>query len=197
MKELNLKMSSLIRNKSDVWPNSTQNRIKSKNYSNKFPTYITLSDFMRIQNEINPLNSELENRKAYNNKLRMLSQMKSKNWADSLEMKKKNRFELEKKRFLEEEERKRLIDLEEKKYKDIKDGQILQKAQKNLFNEQDPVKTFNMKLMYCDILKERDYQKEIKQRKKEINNIIEKQFFEMDKKRSEEMAKKEAKKIKI
>ena len=119
----------------------------------------------------------------------MLSQIKSKNWPDSIEMKKKNRFELEKKKFLEEEERKRLIDLEEKKYKDIQDNQILHKAQKILFDEQDPVKTFNMKLMYCDMLKERDYQKEIKQRKQEINNIIEKQFFDMDKKRNEEMAK--------
>ena len=45
----------------------------------------------------------------------MLSQTKSKNWPDSLEMRKRNRFEQEKKRFLEEEERKRLIDLEEKK----------------------------------------------------------------------------------
>ena len=187
----------MLRNKSDVWANSTQSRIKSKNSFNKLPAYITLTDFMRIQNEINPINSELENRRAYNNKLKMLSQIKSKNWPDSLEMKKKNRFELEKKKFLEEEERKRLIDLEEKKYKDIQDNQILHKAQKILFDEQDPVKTFNMKLMYCDMLKERDYQKEIKQRKQEINNIIEKQFFDMDKKRNEEMAKKEAEKAKI
>ena len=46
-----------------------------------------------------------------------------------------------------------------------------------------------MKLMYCDILKERDYQKEIKKRKQEINNAIEKQFFDIDKKRMEEMDK--------
>ena len=149
----------------------------------KTPTYITLSDFMRIQNEINPLNSEYENRKAYNNKLRMLSQSKSKNWPDSLEMRKKNRFEQEKKRFLEEEERRRLIDLEEKKYRDIQNDQILHRTQKILFDQQDPVKTFNMKLMYCDMLKEREYQSDIKKRKQEINNIIEKQFFDMDKKR--------------
>ena len=69
---------------------------------------------MRIQNEINPLNSEYNNRKAYNSKLRMLSQTKSKNWPDSFEMKKKNTFEFEKRHFLEEEERRRRIDLEEK-----------------------------------------------------------------------------------
>ena len=188
----------MLRNKSDIWQNNYQkSHSRPKYLYNKTPTYITLSDFMRIQNEINPLNSEYENRKAYNNKLRMLSQTKSKNWPDSLEMRKKNRFEQEKKRFLEEEERRRLIDLEEKKYRDIQNDQILHRTQKILFDQQDPVKTFNMKLMYCDMLKEREYQSDIKKRKQEINNIIEKQFFDMDKKRLEEMDKIEKEKARI
>jgi hypothetical protein len=170
---------------------------KQINHRIKRPTYITLSDFMRIQNEINPVNSEYENRKALNNKLKQLSQTKSKNWMDSIEMRKKNQFELQKKRFLEDEERRRIIDLEEKKYADAKNNIIIQRAQKMLFDEQDPVKTFNMKLMYCDMLKERDYQNEIKNRKKEMNDIIEKQFFEMDKKKMEDFDKKEAEKAKI
>jgi hypothetical protein len=49
---------------------------KQINHRIKRPTYITLSDFMRIQNEINPVNSEYENRKALNNKLKQLSQTK-------------------------------------------------------------------------------------------------------------------------
>ena len=186
-------MSLMHRNKSDlcvIHSRVTHTRAKR-------PTYITLSDFMRIQNEINPVNSEYENRKAQNNKLKLLSQTKSKNWPDSIEMRKKNQFELQKKRFLEDEERRRLIDLEEKKYADAKNNIIIQRAQKMLFDEQDPVKTFNMKLMYCDMLKERDYQNEIKNRKKEMNNIIEKQFLEMDKKKMEDYDKKEAEKAKI
>ena len=185
-------MATMLRNKSDmclVRSKPTYSRVKP-------PTYITLSDFMRIQNEINPVNSEYENRKSLNLKLKMLSQTKSKNWPDSIEMRKKNQFELAKKRFLEEEERRRLIDIEEKKYYDAQNNIIIQKAKKLLFDEQDPVKTFNMKLMYCDMLKERDYQNEIKTRKKEINDIIEKQFFEMDKKKMEDYDKKEAEKAK-
>ena len=185
-------MATMLRNKSDLCITNSKllkTRIKR-------PTYITLSDFMRIQNEINPVNSEYENRKAYNNKLKMLSQTKSKNWPDSIEMRKKNQFELSKKRFLDDEERRRLIDLEEKKFADAQNNMIIQRAKKMLFDEQDPVKTFNMKLMYCDMLKERDYQNEIKNRKKEINNIIEKQFFEMDKKKMEDYDKKEAEKAK-
>ena len=156
-------MSTMLRNKSDYFTSSHQlNKPNSILKSKKIPTYITLSDFMRIQNEINPVNSEYENRKAHNMKLKMLSQTKSKNWPDSIEMRKKNQFELAKKRFLEEEERRRLLDIEEKKYYDAQNNLIIQKAKKLLFDEQDPVKTFNMKLMYCDMLKERDYQNEIK-----------------------------------
>ena len=147
------------------------------------PTYITLSDFMRIQNEINPINAEYENRKAYEEKLKKLSLAKSKNWADSLEMKKKNEFELAKKRFLEDEARRRKIDEEERKYLDTQNDLIVQRARHLLFEEQDPVKSFNSKLLYCDTLKERDYQKEILNRKKQINDIIEKQFFENEKKK--------------
>ena len=141
----------------------TAKRGKSMNtpkYIYNRPTYITLSDFMRIQNEINPINAEYENRKAYEEKLKKLSLAKSKNWADSLEMKKKSEFELAKKRFLEDEERRRRIDEEEKKYLDTQNDLIAQRAKQLLFEEQDPVKSFNSKLLYCDILKERDYQKD-------------------------------------
>ena len=160
-----------------------------KNIYNR-PTYITLTDFMRIQNEINPINAEYENRKAYEEKLKKLSLAKSKNWADSLEMKKKNEFELAKKRFLEDEERRRRIDEEEKKYLDTQNDIILQRAKQLLFEEQDPVKSFNSKLLYCDTLKERDYQKEITDRKKQINEIIEKQLFENEKKKIDDYDKK-------
>ena len=171
----------------------TAKRGKSMNtpkYIYNRPTYITLSDFMRIQNEINPINAEYENRKAYEEKLKKLSLAKSKNWADSLEMKKKSEFELAKKRFLEDEERRRRIDEEEKKYLDTQNDLIAQRAKQLLFEEQDPVKSFNSKLLYCDILKERDYQKEITNRKKQINDIIEKQLLENEKKKIDDYDKK-------
>ena len=164
--------------------------MKNSKYMYNRPTYITLSDFMRIQNEINPINAEYENRKAYEEKLKKLSLAKSKNWADSLEMKKKNEFELAKKRFLEDEARRRRIDEEEKKYLDTQNDIIVQRAKQLLFEEQDPVKSFNSKLLYCDTLKERDYQKEITNRKKQINDIIEKQFFENEKKKIDDFDKK-------
>ena len=162
----------------------------------KRPTYITLTDFMRIQNEINPINAEYENRKAYEKKLKKLSIAKAKNWKDSLEMKKKNEFEMAKKRFLDDELRRRQLDEEEKKYQNAQNDIIIQKARRQLFEEQDAVKSFNSKLLFCDALKERDYQKEISNRKKQINEMMNLRFLENEKKRMEEYDKKiEQKKI--
>ena len=67
---------------------------------------------------------------------------------------------------------------------------IIEKARKQLFEEQDAVKSFNGKLLFCDVLKERDYQKEIFNRKKQINDIINKRFLENEKKRMDELDKK-------
>ena len=102
-----------------------------------------------------------------------------------------------KRRFLEDEKRRREIDEQEKKYFDARENMIIQRAKEHLFNEQDAVKSFNSKLLNCDKLKERHVQKETKNRKKELHNIIEKQFFDMDKKNMEEIDKKEIEKKKI
>ena len=150
---------------SNVEPNKRGRSLGPRNY--KHPAYITLTDFMRIQNEINPINAEYENRKAYEKKLKKLSIAKSKNWKDSLEMKKKNEFEMAKKRFLEDERRRR-----------------------QLFEEQDAVKSFNSKLLFVDTLKERDYQKEIFNRKKQLNDMINQRFYENQKKKLDEYDKK-------
>ena len=170
-------------------------RYKSYNFSR--PSRIALSDFIRIQNSISPLNTEVIERQTYEDHLRMLSKEKSKNWNDSVEQKKKMEYEMAKRRFLADEERRRKIDEQERRFLEARDNMIIQKAQSQLFNEQDAVKSFNSKLLYCDMLKERDYQKQIKLRKKEINNIIEKQFFDMDKKIMLEKDKIEEEKKKI
>jgi hypothetical protein len=173
---------------SNVEPTKRGRSLGPRNY--KHPAYITLTDFMRIQNEINPINAEYENRKAYEKKLKKLSIAKSKNWKDSLEMKKKNEFEMAKKRFLEDERRRRQLDEEEKKYQNMQNDIIIQKARRQLFEEQDAVKSFNSKLLFVDTLKERDYQKEIFNRKKQLNDMINQRFYENQKKKLDEYDKK-------
>ena len=160
-------------------------RPKFKNQRQK-PSTITLTDFMRIQNEIIPSNAEYENRKEKDRTLKQLSQTKATNWPDSIEMKKKNQFESHKNKFLEQEMIKRKIDEEEQKYQDIQNNLVLERAKKMLFEQQDPVKSFNSKLMYSDMLKEREFQKDITERKRLINQTIEKQFFDMEQKKMED-----------
>ena len=163
-------------------PKKNPTGIRYKSYNFSHPSRIALSDFIRIQNSISPLNTEVLERQTYENHLRNLSKEKSKHWSDSVEQKKKLEYEMAKRRFIADEERRRKIDEQERRYFKTRENMIIQKAQEQLFNEQDAVKSFNSKLLLSDMLKERDYQKEIKERKKEISNIIEKQFFDMDKK---------------
>ena len=170
-------------------------RYKSHNFSR--PSRIALSDFIRIQNSISPLNTEIIERQNYDNNLRMLSKNKSINWNDSVEQRKKMEYEMAKRRFLKEEERRRKIDEQERKYTQAKENMLIEKAKEHLFNEQDAVKSFNSKLLFCDVLKEREYQKEINLRKKERSDIIEKTFFDMDKKIMEEKNRIEEEKKKV
>ena len=171
--------------------------IGSKSYNFERPNHIALSDFIRIQNSICPIKTEAQERQEYEERLSMLSKKKAKNWNDSLEQNKRKEYEMEKRRFLNDEERRRKIDEQEQKYFEARENMVVQRAKEQLFYEQDAVKSFNSKLLLCDMLKERDFQKEIKDRKKEINNIIEKQFFDMNKKNMEELEKKENERKKI
>ena len=155
-----------------------------------YPVSMTLTDFIRIQNQIVPSNTEYENRKALDLKLKTVSATKTKKWPDSLELKRKKELEYTKRKFFEEEKRRRLIDEEEHKYNEIQKNLFINRAKQKLFEQQDAVKSFNGKLMFCDVLKERDYQKDIHQRLKTMENIINKSFYDMEIKQIEDYDKK-------
>ena len=144
--------------------------------NDKDTSVIGLSDFLRIQNTIVPSNIEKrenDNRKQYDEKLKLLSHAKMRQWPDSIEMAKKKKLEERKQRFFEKEEEKRRIDEEEKKYQELEKKLIVDKANKFFFESQDAVKSFHSKLQVADAYKEREYQKEIQQRKKDIEKEIE------------------------
>ena len=156
-----------VENNCELKKNKNISNLRYKSYDFENTNHIALSDFIRIQNIISPVNTEKEERQAYEERLRLLSKNKSTKWNDSLEKKKKMEYEKAKCRFLEEEERRRKIDEQELKYFEARENMVIQKAKEQFFNEQDAVKSFNSKLLLCDMLKERDFQKEIKERKKE------------------------------
>ena len=51
--------------------------LRCKSYNFDRPSHIALSDFIRIQNSISPVNTELEERQAYEERLKRLSKEKS------------------------------------------------------------------------------------------------------------------------
>jgi hypothetical protein len=141
---------------------------------------ISLSDFVRIRNSIVPPLTSDDGRKEFDATLKETSILKTRQWPDSIEMAKKNKLDSRKKVFFEKEYEKRRIEEEERKFQEAQKKMVIERANKLLFEAQDPVKSFHSKLLLSDVHKERDYQKEIRQRQKEIGNQIEQKHREME-----------------
>ena len=143
---------------------------------------ISKEDLSRIVNTIAPCRTEADDRHEIDERLRKISQSKIKQWPNSTENANKSKLEAAKREFLRQENMKRQIDEEERKYKALQDNMTNERAKKLYFNSQDLVKSFKSKMLFCDILKERNVQmsqsKVIKERWDEYDqywNEIEKQ----------------------
>ena len=152
---------------------------------------LSVEDFLRIRNTIIPPEKEEDERKRLDQEYKTISQAKMRQWPDSIEMAKKNKLESRKKVFFEKEMEKRKIDDEERKHQEMQKKIVIEKANKLLFEAQDPVKSFNSKMLLSDVLKERDYQKEILIRKKECEMEIERKWLELEKETIKENDQKE------
>lgn len=156
---------------------STQRTVGGKNQSST----ITLSDFMRIRNTVVPPQNEDDDRRNVDTGLKAASQTRMRQWPDSIEMAKKNKLESRKKVFFEKEMEKRKIDEEERKFQEMQKKIVVERANKLLFEAQDPVKAFHSKLLLSDVIKEREFQKEIKEKQMEIDGNIEQRWREIEK----------------
>ena len=166
---------------------------------------INLSDFMRIQKEIIPSKNALIERKNYDEKLKIASRGHILNFPDSNV---KNFNEKQKEKFLRDEMRRRKIDEIEKEYQEKEKNLVNMKAKKMNFENKDDIKSFHSQLLVSDCLNERRFQEDIKRQKKEMEDNINKRYYEMEiekmreydkneelKKKKEEMKKKERMKI--
>ena len=154
----------------------TARRATDKNQA----SILSVEDFLRIRNTIIPPEKEEDERKRLDQQYKTISHAKMRQWPDSLEMAKKNKLESRKKIFFEKEMEKRKIDDEERKFQEFQKKIVIEKANKLLFEAQDPDKAFNSKMLMADVLKERDYQKEIAYRKKECENEIERKWLDLE-----------------
>ena len=122
--------------------------LRSSHDSIKQISILGLGDFLRIRNSIVPPEKEEDERKRFDQSLKKISQNKMREWPDSIEMAKKNKLESRKKIFFEKEMEKRSIDEQEKKFQEKQKEIVIERANKLLFESQDPVKSFNSKMLW-------------------------------------------------
>jgi hypothetical protein len=103
-----------------------------------------------------------------------------KNWPNTIQALRRKKDDARFEKFKKEEEERRKIDQEEAEYQAEQKRQILEKANKQIFETNDRVKTFQSKLLLSDALQEREGQMEINIRKKEIEKIIEHKHAEVE-----------------
>ena len=62
----------------------------------------------------------------------------------------------------------------------------IDRANKQMHDQQDQVKAFHSKMMLCDTMQEREAQLKLKKKKEKFDQEIEKQWVEKDKEKMEE-----------
>jgi len=154
--------------------------MKSRTKHDRNISTITAGDFMRIRDTIMTGPSDESEKKGKETKLRNLSQTRIQNWPDSLQQAKKQRQLEKKKHYFEQEFEKRAIEEEEKKLHEANKKMIIERANKKLFDNQDQLKLFHGKMLFSDVLKEREYQNEIKLMKKAHEVKIDQHWQEVE-----------------
>uniref|UniRef100_A0A1A7XT97 Coiled-coil domain containing 173 n=2 Tax=Iconisemion striatum TaxID=60296 RepID=A0A1A7XT97_9TELE len=94
-----------------------------------------------------------------------------------------------------EEEKRKLIDIEEAKYRKQQQQEALERAKTQLFNQTNRVNRFHSALLLTNVLKEREAQIELKQKRKSAYQNQELKFHEMAKNKDDKALKEEQEKI--
>ena len=128
---------------------------------------ITMHEFMRIKNSIKPATDDAEAKKLERKVLHETALESVKKWPNTLDTLRKKKEDDKIKKLRDEEIKRREIDLKEAAYQDQLRKAAIEKANEELFQQQDQVKAFNSKMMLADVLEERDAQMRMNKRKKE------------------------------
>jgi len=143
---------------------------------------LTLSEYQRMKDRIlsGPLSEDQEQRQREKQDLQEKSNARVKNWPNTIQALRKKKDDARFEKFQKDEEERRKIDEEEAAYQAEIKKQILEKANKQIYDTQDRVKKFQSALLLADTLQEREEQIEISKRKKEISHMIEAKHYEME-----------------
>ncbi|XP_063355556.1 cilia- and flagella- associated protein 210 [Pelmatolapia mariae] len=160
-------------------------------------TVLSKTEWLRIQDELCGVNKEekrIREAAKQRENLHLQSQEVVKLWPDTLHGQRLKRLQEKKIRKEIEEEQMRLADLEEAKYQEQRRKEIIEKAKTQLYCQTDRVKGLHSALLLTEVLKERDAQIELKQRRKSANIDVDKAFLHMVQTREDEALKQEQEK---
>ncbi|XP_077437117.1 cilia- and flagella- associated protein 210 [Vanacampus margaritifer] len=161
-------------------------------------TILSKADWQRIQDEINRVDKEKERmmeatrqREALHLKSKQMAEM----WPDTLACQRQKKLEAKKLRDQMEEEKRKQIDMEEAKYREEKRKEAIEKAKEQLYYETERVKGLHRALLLTEVLKERETQIELKQRRENTSKDLDKEYVQMMKAREDGALKKEQERV--
>ncbi|CAK86017.1 unnamed protein product (macronuclear) [Paramecium tetraurelia] len=153
-------------------------------------TLIPLSELNHIRGKLKGGNLAQEERQLDKMRMKANSEERMKRWPTSIAAYKQKRDQHRFEKFTAAEEERRKIDIEEEIFQKGEKKITLEKANKQIYEENDRVKAFHGKMLFSDVLLERDEQIVMEKYKKELLNqqeeiykqIIEEQLEEYDQK---------------
>eukprot|EP00825_Cyclidium_porcatum_P039671 TRINITY_DN486_c0_g2_i7.p1 TRINITY_DN486_c0_g2~~TRINITY_DN486_c0_g2_i7.p1 ORF type:complete len:361 (+),score=115.03 TRINITY_DN486_c0_g2_i7:96-1178(+) len=188
-KSMSLKSNTLTNFKS-VQPNDKiEQQSQSKNYNsiqNKSSSLksastqvLPLSQLQQIKERL-LIGGDSESFRKTQEKTEMhaKSQQRIQNWPNTLQALRRKKDDARFEKFKKDEEERRKIDEEEAILAAKTRKEIIEKANKQLYENNDKVKSFQSKLLLVDAVHERNYQLELKKQMKEIEKIREQQYLD-------------------
>ncbi|XP_051937526.1 cilia- and flagella- associated protein 210 [Hippocampus zosterae] len=157
-------------------------------------TVLTKADWSRIQDEINQVDKEKERMMEATRQreaLHLKSKQMAKLWPNTLACQRQKKLEAKKIRDQVEEEKRKQIDMEEAKYQEEKRKEAVEKAKTQLYYETERVKGLHRALLLTEVLKEREAQIKLKQRRKSAFKDLDEEYIRMLKAREDEALTKE------
>ncbi|XP_055072333.1 cilia- and flagella- associated protein 210 [Misgurnus anguillicaudatus] len=159
---------------------------------------LSKSDWQRIQDSVNGVNKHnqsvieaAEQREA----LHVRSKELVKHWSNTIAGQRQKKLEAKKIREAIEEEERKQIDIEEAKYQAQKRKEAIEKAKAQQYYQTDRVKEFHRALLLAEVLKEREAQIELKQRKQNASKHIDKEILAVMASRDEQAIQQEEQKV--
>ncbi|XP_036965049.1 coiled-coil domain-containing protein 173 isoform X1 [Acanthopagrus latus] len=152
-------------------------------------TVLTKAEWLRIQDELNKVHKEEESVREVAKQreaLHLQSKEVVKLWPNTIAGQRQKKLEAKKIRDELEEQKKKVIDREEAKYQEQKRKEAIEKANTQLFYQNDRVRGLHSGLLLTEVLKERETQIELKQRMKSASKDLDKDFCKIAKTREDE-----------